>query len=78
VFVGLDQFADVTGRMSAKRRYMLTRHGGMVHAIRGLVPHPADNRNARVPEDPKRLMHTAHYASELDLQDGIETTDDFL
>src|SRR4029077_9091913 len=36
MFVGLDQFADVEGRMSAKRRYMVTCHGRMVLPFSGL------------------------------------------
>src|SRR5881397_763591 len=78
VFVGLDQLADVERRMAAERRYVLAGHGRMVHALRGLVAHPADDRNTRVAEDHQRVMQIAHYARELELQNGIEATDDFL
>jgi hypothetical protein len=57
---------------------MFAGHGRMVHALRGLVAHPADDRNARVAEDHQRVMQVAHYARELEFQNGIETTDDVL
>src|SRR6266511_1729868 len=57
---------------------MFAGHGRMVHALRGLVAHPADDRNARMAEDHQRVVQAAHYASKLEFQNGIETTDDVL
>src|SRR6201988_3414200 len=71
MFVGFHQLADVGGRMPAKGRDMFAGHCGVVHALRGLVAHPADDRNARVAEDHQRVMEVAHHASELELQNGF-------
>src|SRR2546428_3641548 len=78
VFVGLDQLADVERRMAAERRHVFAGHGRMVHTLRGLVAHPADDRNTRVAEDHQRVMQIADHARELELQNGIETAYDFL
>src|SRR4030095_415091 len=78
VFVGLDQLADVERRMTAERRHVFAGHGRMVHTLRGLVAHPADDRNTRVAEDHQRVMQIADHARELELQNGIEAAYDFL
>src|SRR5678815_4135282 len=72
MFVGLDQLADVERRMAAERRHVFAGHGRMVHTLRGLVAHPADDWNTRVAEDHQRVMHIADHARELELQNGIE------
>src|SRR5215470_4808334 len=76
VLVGLSQLADFQGRMAAKRRYVLAGHRGVIHALRGLVPHPAYDRNARVTEDHQRVMYIAHHPREL--EDSVEAGDDLL
>src|SRR5499425_304176 len=78
VLVGLCQLADFQGRVAAKRRYVLAGHRGVVHALRGLVSHPAYDRNARVTEDHQRVMYIAHHPRELELEDSVEADDDLL
>ena len=64
--------------MAAKRGYVLAGHRRMAHALRGLVAHPADDRNARMSEDHQRVVYVAHHARELELEDGVQLGDDFL
>src|SRR3989442_6485511 len=64
--------------MAVERRHVLAGHGRMVHTLRGLVAHPADDRITRVAEDYQRVMQIADHARELELQNGIEAAYDFL
>src|SRR4029077_21222527 len=78
VLVRLDELADFQRWMATQRRYVLAGHRGVIHALRGLVTHPANDRNARMAEHHQRVVEVAHHSRELTLEDGDETSDDFL
>src|SRR5918995_5981244 len=76
VLVRFDQLADLEGRVTAERRNVLAGDRGVVHAFDRLVPHPADDRDARVAEYHQRVVDVAHDAGELELEDRVEGKDD--
>src|SRR5262245_4812581 len=65
VFMRLDQLADSQRWVPTERCYMLASHRGVIHALRGLGAHPANDRNARVAEDHQGVVEVAYHSREL-------------
>ena len=54
---------------------MLASNGGVIERFGGLIAHPLRNGYAGVAEDHQRIVHVAHDASELSVENAVETLD---
>ena len=78
VLVGLEQRADLERRMAAEGGDVFARQHRVGVGFVALLAQPGDDRDAVVAEDHEAVVHVAHHAGELELEDAVEALDHLL